>query len=63
LREWRDKKLLTQDELAEQSGVGRSTVARAEKGDLAVNYSNIRKLAAALGISPEMLLQAPEGDD
>jgi transcriptional regulator with XRE-family HTH domain len=63
LRAWRDRKLLTQDELAEQSGVGRSTIARAEKGDEAVNYTNIRKLAKALNISPDELLSPPDGGE
>lgn len=61
LRAWRGKRLMGQVELAEASGLARATIARAEKGDEAVNYSNIRKIAAALGITTdELLYEDPE---
>lgn len=63
LRAWRMKKLLAQGELAEASGLARATIARAERGDEVVNFVNIRKLAAALGISPEELLYTSPGEE
>lgn len=60
LKEWRMRKLMGQNELATRSGLARATIARAEKGDEVVNFANIRKLAEALGISPDDLLRNPE---
>ncbi len=56
LKAWRMDKLLAQNELAAQSGLAKSTLARAERGDEIVNFTNIRKLAAALGITADDLL-------
>lgn len=50
------KKLMAQGELAQAGGLARATVARAERGDEIVNFANIRKLAVALGISPDDLI-------
>jgi transcriptional regulator with XRE-family HTH domain len=61
LKAWRMQKLMGQRELADQSGLARATIARAERGDEIVNFANIRKLAQALGISADDLLhQNPE---
>ncbi len=60
LRAWRMHRVLNQSELATAAGVGRTTVLRGEAGHI-VNFANIRKLAAALGITPEQLLrEGPE---
>ena len=62
LRAWRMHKLLAQGELAEVSGLARATITRAEQGNMIVSFANIRKLAAALGISADDLLRrAPDG--
>jgi transcriptional regulator with XRE-family HTH domain len=50
------RKFLTQAELTQRSGVARATVTRAERGDEIVTLTNIRKLAEALGITPDELL-------
>jgi transcriptional regulator with XRE-family HTH domain len=55
LRTWRERKLLTQRELAAQSGVGLATIARIELGHPA-RLSTVRRLAAALGIKGEQLV-------
>jgi transcriptional regulator with XRE-family HTH domain len=57
LKAWRIRKLLGQSELAEKSGLAKSTIARAERGDEVVGFANIRKLAKALRISTDDLLQ------
>lgn len=60
LREYRERAVLSQDELAEKAGLSRQTVARIEAGKPAMP-KNIRKLAAALGVEPAALL-APKGE-
>lgn len=49
------KKAWSQEYLAEQAGIGRATVARAELGK-PMRLATIRKLAAALGVAPAELL-------
>ena len=61
LKAWRIEKLMTQADLVERSGVGRATVVRAERGDEAISFANIRKLAEALGISTDELLHIEPG--
>jgi transcriptional regulator with XRE-family HTH domain len=59
LEAWRKYFALTQRELAEKAQVGRSSVIRAEAGE-SISYTNVRNLAAALGISvPQLLHEQP----
>lgn len=51
LREWRERRALTQEELAQKAGVGRGTIIRIERGADAFPPT-VRKLATALGIDP-----------
>lgn len=61
LREWRRRRLMTQRELAEASGVGAVTIARIESGHAMPRFGTVRKLAAALKIEPEQLMgEAPD---
>ena len=61
LREWRRRRLMTQRDLAEASGVGAVTIARIEAGHATPRFRTVRKLAAALKIAPEQLLEdAPD---
>jgi transcriptional regulator with XRE-family HTH domain len=55
LREERVRAALTQQELAERSGVARSTIARIETGDQA-SIPTVRRLARALGLEPADLM-------
>ena len=41
---------LSQDQLAQLSGVGRVTIARIETGRISPNLQTLEKLAAALGV-------------
>lgn len=59
-RAWRMLRAMTQGELAQAADISRATVARAETGG-AISMQNVRKLAAALGISVEELQRAPTG--
>ncbi|MHA6619805.1 ATP-binding protein [Pseudonocardia sp. DLS-67] len=52
LREWRERALLTQEQLAAQAGLSVRSIRRLERGGSAQSTS-IRLLAEALGLSPE----------
>ena len=57
LRDTRKRKLLTQKQLAERSGVGIATIIRIERNQVEPRGSTIRKLAAALEVEPEELVK------
>lgn len=57
----RERAYLTQKELASKSGVAEVTIARMEGGHSA-SFSTIKKLAVALGVTPDDLTR-PLGDD
>ena len=56
LREARKHALLTQQELADKSGVGVTTIVRIERNQVEPHARTIRKLAAGLGVDPKELL-------
>ena len=49
---------LTQEQLAERSGVGIATIVRVERNQVEPRGSTIRKLAEALDVEPEELVKA-----
>jgi transcriptional regulator with XRE-family HTH domain len=55
LRELRDRAALSQEDLAEKSGVSRGTIADLEAGKRPARPSTRRKLAKALGVQPDEL--------
>jgi transcriptional regulator with XRE-family HTH domain len=55
LKDARERKGLTQLELAEMAGVSRPTVTRIESG-MEANPPTARKIAAALGLEPGDLM-------
>jgi transcriptional regulator with XRE-family HTH domain len=55
LRELRDRAALSQEDLAQRSGVSRATIADLEAGKRPARPSTRRKLAKALGVSPHEL--------
>ena len=59
LRALRERKALTQDELADLAGVSRQTVVKIE-GGLEPRPSTVRKLAKALGVQPHELMTPDE---
>ncbi len=65
LREARQRRMLTQQELADQAGTTESTVNRLENGLQRPRISTIRKLAAVLAVPAEELIEwgAQEGAD
>lgn len=57
LRETRKRALLTQQQLADRSGVGVTTIIRIERNQVEPHARTIRKLAKALGVEPHELLK------
>jgi transcriptional regulator with XRE-family HTH domain len=55
LKEWRERRFLTQAALAERSGVAETTINRIEKERHEARFSTIHKLASALKIDPAEL--------
>ena len=62
LKEHRERAFLTQADLAEKSGVAETTINRIEKGRHGARISTARKLAAALGVTPQDLLASDGGE-
>lgn len=62
LRNFRRKLGLSQEELAEQSGLHRTYVGSVERGERNVSLSSLETLASALGVSVPQLL-TPDLDD
>jgi transcriptional regulator with XRE-family HTH domain len=60
LRAIRERKALTQQELADKAGLSRVAVVRVEAGASEPYPSTIRKLAAALEVEPSDLMGADE---
>lgn len=57
LKATRERKALTQQELAQKAGVNRVTIARLESGVDQPFPATVRKLADALGVGPEELME------
>jgi transcriptional regulator with XRE-family HTH domain len=60
LRRIRQGAVMSQEELAERSGVARDTISKLETGQRGAYPSTIRKLAAGLEIRPQMLVGGVE---
>jgi transcriptional regulator with XRE-family HTH domain len=60
LKEWRQRRLFTQAELAERVEMTLGTINRIERGVHEPRFSTIRKLAAALDVTPDdLIVDAP----
>jgi transcriptional regulator with XRE-family HTH domain len=57
LRTLRKRELLTQEQLAERSGIAVSTVIRIERNQVEPQGATIRKLAEALDVEPHELVR------
>jgi len=55
LRDHRVSQFTTQEELAKKAGLSPTTVNRLEKGREKPMFQTIRKLAEALGVSPDQI--------
>lgn len=56
LRAVRERRFLSQGDLADRAGLTRATVSRIELGRLQPRFSTVRRLAAALGVEPAELV-------
>jgi transcriptional regulator with XRE-family HTH domain len=56
LQQIRRSCVLSRKELARKSKVDESTIYRAERGQTKLRPSTVRKLAQALGVSPDQLI-------
>jgi len=56
LKRIREMRALSRKDLAGQSDVDESTIYRAERGQTKLRPSTVRKLAQALGVSPDELM-------
>jgi transcriptional regulator with XRE-family HTH domain len=61
LKDVRLRKALTQQQLAERAGVNRVTIARIERGTDEPFPTTVRRVADALGVEPEDLLEPVPG--
>jgi transcriptional regulator with XRE-family HTH domain len=59
LREFRSRRSLSQQELADLAGVSRTTVLKAESGKQQPRPKTLRKLARVLKIDPSELQRRP----
>ena len=62
LKELRRLRALSQEELAEESGVGRATISRIERGETGAHGRTLRRLAKALGVGVEELVKVEAND-
>lgn len=60
LRHARYDALLTQEELGAKAGVSRPTIAHLEIGAQRARVATIRKLANAMDVDPQVLLEEPK---
>lgn len=57
IKAWREHFGMTQKELAEKTGIKQPTLARMEKSDSTPRKSSLAKLADAMGITVEQLIE------
>ncbi|MDQ3793221.1 MAG: helix-turn-helix domain-containing protein [Actinomycetota bacterium] len=62
LKELRRLRALSQEELAEASGVGRATISCIERGETGAHGRTLRRLATALGVAVEELVKVEAND-
>jgi transcriptional regulator with XRE-family HTH domain len=62
LRQVRERLFVTQEELAARTGMSRATISRIESGQQRPRISSVRRLATALGVQPEELVDWEHDD-
>ncbi|MFL9933586.1 helix-turn-helix transcriptional regulator [Paraburkholderia sp. RL18-103-BIB-C] len=60
VRKARERLQMSQEALADASGLHRTYVGSVERGERNISIDNIERLAKALGVSPASLLEKPE---
>ena len=61
MRRLRQQAVMSQQQLADESGVARDTISKLETGQRRAYPTTIRKLAASLGVEPQKLVEDREG--
>jgi transcriptional regulator with XRE-family HTH domain len=61
LRRLRQQAVMSQQQLADESGVARDTISKLETGQRRAYPTTIRKLALGLGVEPRELVEDREG--
>jgi len=56
LREFREQRFMSQKELATKTGLTIATVSRLEGGKHRPHFATVRRLAEALGVRPQTLM-------
>jgi DNA-binding XRE family transcriptional regulator len=56
LRQLREQRFMSQQDLAEKAGVSRATIVKAEQGRRVARFVTARKLAEALRVEPSALI-------
>ena len=59
-KEWREKRGLTQEQVADRLGTTKATVSRMETGKSQYNRGYVEELAYALTVEPDQLFRDPE---
>jgi transcriptional regulator with XRE-family HTH domain len=57
LRELREERLLSQQELADRAGVSKTTIVNIETGKIRPHPATLRKLAETLNVDPSALAE------
>lgn len=63
IREWRERRDLTQDALAEASGTSKMQISRLERGERRLTQGWMERIAAVLDCRPADLLPAPSAGE
>lgn len=63
IREWRDEKGLTQDQLAERIGLSRTQISRIENHKQGYSQEMLEAIAEALGTTAASLIMRAPGSD
>ena len=61
LRRLRQQAVMSQQQLADESGVARDTISKLETGQRRAYPTTVHKLAASLGVEPRELVEEQEG--
>ncbi len=57
LKEFRQRAVLSQQQLSEKSGVARDTISKLENGQRQAYPATVHKLAAGLNVEPQVLVR------
>jgi transcriptional regulator with XRE-family HTH domain len=63
VRKFRIEQKMTQEELAERTGLHRTYISEVERGERNISLENIRKIACALNVYMSQLFKRVEEED